>query len=173
VAKTLALPHAPNLDADPLNGSHDFVEAFGRDKAAVVWRTVSKLIQLPLDLQSQHLLVRLSMVNSTTYRLRAGPIDKDAGCMDNSGRDAARCIANASADMEGPLLSPTAAEQIGLPLRLGRCRLHVPTLALAGTALLSSGALTQAALQDAPAFLSHFDGPHRGSMQRMRHNKEI
>jgi hypothetical protein len=55
VAKTLALPHAPEgiVVAGSQIGSRDFVEAFGRDKAAAVSRTVSKLMELPLELQNQ------------------------------------------------------------------------------------------------------------------------
>jgi hypothetical protein len=88
----------------------------------------------------------LSLVPRTTYLLRAGPIDKDAGCLDNAVRDAALCIAKAGADIVDPLFSPTAAEQIGLPLHLGGCGLHVPTSMLAAAAQLLSAALTQAAL---------------------------
>jgi hypothetical protein len=51
-------------------GQHEFVEAFGRNKAAVVSCTVSKLMELPLELQNQHLLLHLSC---TTYLLREGP----------------------------------------------------------------------------------------------------
>jgi hypothetical protein len=143
VAKTLALPHAPEgiVVAGSSIGSRDFVEAFGRDKAAAVSRTVSRLMELPLELQNQHLLLRLSMVPRTTYLLRAGPIDIGAGCMDRAVRDAALCIAKAGADMVGPLFSPTAAEHIGLPLRLGGCGLPVPTSTLGAAARLSSAAL--------------------------------
>jgi hypothetical protein len=154
-------------------GSRDCVEAFGRDKAAVLSRTVSKLMELPLELQNQHLLLRLSMVPRTTYLLRAGPIDKGAGCMDDAVRDAALRIAKAGADIVGPLFSPTAAEQIGLSLRLGGCGLPVPTSTLADAARLSSSALTQAALRHAPALLRPFDGPHRGALQQMWHDVQI
>jgi hypothetical protein len=171
VAKTLALPHAPEgivVASSPI-GSRDFVEAFGRDKAAAVSRTVSKSMELPLELQNQHLLLRLCMVPRTTYLLRAGPIE-GAGCMDDAVRDAALCIAKAGGDMVRPLFSPTAAEQIDLPLRLGGCGLPVPTSTLGAAARLSSAALTQAALQHAPALLRPFDGPHRGALQQMWHD---
>jgi hypothetical protein len=127
-------------------------------------------MELPLELQNQHLLLLLSMVPCTTYLLRAGLIDKgatEAGCMDDAVRDAALCIAKAGADMVGPLFSPTAAEHISLPLRLGSCGLPVPTSTLAAAARLSSAALTQAALQHAPALLRPFDGPHQGALQQM------
>jgi hypothetical protein len=88
-------------------------------------------MELPLELQNQHLLLRLSVVPRTTYLLRAGPIDKGAGCLGPAVRDAALCIAKAGADMVDPLFSPPAAEQIGLPLRLGGCGLPVPTSTLA------------------------------------------
>jgi hypothetical protein len=75
--------------------------------------------------------------------------------------------------MLGPLFSPTAAEQISLPLRLGCCGLPVPTWTLAAAAQLSSAALTQAALRNAPALLRPFDGPHRGALQQMCHDVQI
>jgi hypothetical protein len=106
------------------------------------------------------------MVPRTTYLLRAGPIDDVV-------RDAALCIAKAGADMVGPLFSPTATEQIGLPLCLGGCGLPVPTSTLAAAALLSSAALTQAALWNAPALLRPSDGPHRVALQQMWHNVQI
>jgi hypothetical protein len=113
------------------------------------------------------------MVPRTTYLLRAGPIDKGAGCMNDAVRDAALCIVKAGADMVGPLFSPTAAEQIGLPLRLGGCGLPVPTLTLAAAARLSSAALTQAALWNAPALLRPSGGPRRGALQPMWHDVQI
>jgi hypothetical protein len=130
-------------------------------------------MELPLELQNQHLLLRLSMVPHTTYLLRARPIHKGAGCMDDAVRDAALRIAKAGADMVDPLFSPTAAEQIGLPLRLGGCGLPVPTSTLTVAARLSSAALTQAALRHAPALLCPFDGPHRGALQQMWHDVQI
>jgi hypothetical protein len=93
--------------------------------------------------------------------------------MDDAVRDAALRIAKAGADMVGPHFSPTAAEQIGLPLRLGGCGLPVPTSTLAVAARLSSAALTQAALQHAPALLRPFDGPHRDALQQMWHDVQI
>jgi hypothetical protein len=91
VAKKLGLPHASEgivVAGSPI-GSRGFVEAFGKEAAAQVTGLVLKLMELPLELQLKHLLLRLSMVPRTTYLLRTGPINAVEGCMDDSVQEAA------------------------------------------------------------------------------------
>jgi hypothetical protein len=126
---------------------------------------VEKLMELPLELQHKHLLLRLSMVPRLTYLMRTGPLDPAAGTMDASDREAARVIQQAGADMAGPFAGLTAEMQLGLPLRLGGCRLPIPSPTLSAAARLSSAALTQAALRLGPAIFRPFDGPHCAILQ--------
>jgi hypothetical protein len=59
-------------------------------------------MELPLELQHKHLLLRLSMVPGHTYLLRRGPLDPDAGSMDASVREPAEAIQQSGGDMAGP-----------------------------------------------------------------------
>jgi hypothetical protein len=170
VAKKLGLPHAFEgiVAAGSLIGSRGLVEAFGKEAAAQVTGLVPKLMELPLELQHKHLLLRLSMVPRTTYLLRTGPLNPDEGCMDDSVQEAARCIRRAGGSIIGDsLTSLTAPEQILLPLRLGGCGFPSITPSVAREAQLSSEYLTQLALQNAPAHLRPFDGPHLPALDQM------
>jgi hypothetical protein len=142
VAKKLGLPHASEgivVAGSPI-GSRGFMEAFGKGAAAQVTGLVPKLMELPLELQHKHLLLRLSLVPRTTYLLQTGHLNRDEGCMDDSVQEAARCIRRAGASILGnSLTSFTAPEQILLPLRLGECGFPstTPSVAKGTTALLS------------------------------------
>jgi hypothetical protein len=80
--------------------------------------------------------------------------------MDASVRDAARAIQRAIGDVTSPFATWTAEMQLSLPLGLGGCGLHIPSPTLSAAARLSSAALTQAALRQAPVVFRPFDGPH-------------
>jgi hypothetical protein len=127
---------------------------------------VKKLMEVPLELQHKHLLLRLSMVPRLTYLIQTEPLDPAAGTMDASVRGAARVIQQAGADMADPFATRTAELQLGLPLRLGGCRLLIPSPKLSAAARLSSVALTQAALRQGPAIFHPFDGSHCAILQQ-------
>jgi hypothetical protein len=65
-----------------------FVQAYGSKTAGEVI-TVQTLMNLPLELQLKHLLLRLFMVPSLMHLLLTEPLDPDAGCMDTSVQEAA------------------------------------------------------------------------------------
>jgi hypothetical protein len=147
VAKKLGLPHASEgivVTGSPI-GSRGFVEAFDK-VAAQVTGLVPKLMELPLEPQQKHLILRLSLIPRTPYLLRTGPINPDEGCMDDSVQEAARCIRRAGGSIAGDsLTSFTVPEQILLPLRLGGCGFPSITPSVKRAARLSSAYLTQLA----------------------------
>jgi hypothetical protein len=163
VTKKLGLLHETEgiaVTSSPI-GSCGFVDAFGKEAAAKVTNLVPKLIELPLELQHKHLLLRPPMVPRTTYLLRTGPINPDEGCMDDSVQEAARCIRRAGASVvHRPQTDPPppAPGRVWFPL-------HHPSVER--EAWLSSAYLTQLALQNAPAHLRPFDGPHLPSLDQM------
>jgi hypothetical protein len=104
LVQKLSLPHEAKgivVAGSPI-GSPSFVQTFGRETVTAVMRKVEKLMELLLELQHKHLLLRLSMVPQLTYLLRTGPLDPDAGSMDASVREAARAIQQSGGDMAGP-----------------------------------------------------------------------
>jgi hypothetical protein len=147
-------------------GSPSFVQAFGSKTAKAVMSKVEKVMELPLELQHKHLLLRLSMVPLLAYLMRTGPLDPAAGTMFAFGREAARVIQQAGADMAGHFAILTAEMQLGLPLQLGGCGLPIPSPTLSAAARLSSAALTQAALRQGPAIFRPFDWPHCAILQQ-------
>jgi hypothetical protein len=168
LAQKLSLPHETEsivVAGSPI-GSPGFVQAFGSKTAKAVMSKVEKLVELPLEQQHKHLLLRLSMVPRLTYLMRTGPLDPAAGTMDPSVREAARAIQQAGADMAGLFATLTAEMQLGLPLRLGGCGLPIPSPTLSAAARLSSAALMQAALRQGPAIFRPFDGPHCAILQQ-------
>jgi hypothetical protein len=153
LAQKPSLPHEAEgivVAGSPI-GSPSFVQTFSSKTARLVIRKVEKLMELPLELQHKHLLLRLSMVPRLTYPLRTGPLDPDAGSMDALVREAARVFQQAGADMVGSFATRTAEMLLGLP---------IPSSTLSEAARLSSAALTQAALRPAPSIFLPFGVPH-------------
>jgi hypothetical protein len=68
-----------------------------------------------------------------------------------------------------PFSTLNADKQLGQPLRLGGCGMPIPSLTFVAAAWLSSAALTQVVLRQAPALFRLFDGPHHATLQRTGH----
>jgi hypothetical protein len=132
------------------------VEAFGKEAAAT--NVVRKAMELPLELQHKHLLLRLSMVLRTIYL----PMTRCKRLPSACGKPGPAWWVTPSRPSPCSNISRSSYAWVGVfPLH------HTHCIRSARAARPSSVSLTQLALQNAPAQLSPFDGPHLPAIEQM------
>ena len=177
VAHKLGMRHAEDgiVAAGSPVGSDSFVRAYVQRRVDIVRGVVKRLLELEGHLTSQDafLLLRNSISSRLTFLQRVVPAAAPLAADDPilvAHQAAATDIANAAltfAQLKDRAVPDGAVAQLQAPLRDGgfgmySCRDDEPA-----AAYLSSAALAQRALQDAPAALQPFRGPMRAHMQEL------
>jgi hypothetical protein len=186
-AQRLGVRHATDgiVTAGSPIGDAEFVRQFVEQRTGAVRAAVRRLRELEghLSAQDAFLLLRLSLSSKLTYLQRVVPVPAQPAANDPilaAHRAAALDIAAAAlafARLEGSAALPAGAiEQLQAPLRDGGFGLYSCCANTLGAAYLSSAALAQRALQEAPAALQPFQGPSRAGLvsiwQRLRTGHE-
>lgn len=158
VAAALGIPHRVDglvVAGTPI-GSDEFVAASANKSSQAVCKVIEDLIALPLPLQDQFIVLRMSSQMRIAHLQRVTPwrLLKDATLgLEDKASQAAFTI------MQRPLDDDVKKGQLSLPLRFGGMGLRNTSELEAHAAYLSAVAVTEHAMRAGPQTYRPFSGP--------------